>query len=178
MPPGGRASEVRVAPLVGEHWPAIRRIYQAGIDTGQATFETGVRDWQAWCGAHLETGRAVAIDRSGVVGWAALSPVSRRPVYRGVAEVSVYVAEQARGRGVGGELLQYLVETSERAGIWTLQASVFPENEASLALHRAHGFRVVGRRHGIGRLAGVWRDVILTERRSPTVGDGPLPAVD
>lgn len=143
-------------------WPAVRAIYAEGIATGQATFETAAPEWAEWDAAHLPEPRLVARDGP-VIGWAALSPVSRRPAYRGVAEVSVYVAEAARRRGVGGRLMAALIDGA--AGIWTLQASLFPENEASVALHLRHGFRVVGRRERIGQLHGIWRDTLLLERR-------------
>jgi L-amino acid N-acyltransferase YncA len=149
-----------------EAWPAVRVIYAEGIATGNATFETEVPSWEAWNKAHLEQCRLVARTEKRVLGWAALAPVSGRCVYAGVAEVSIYVAALARGRGVGKALLQALIAASEQAGIWTLQAGIFPENEASLRLHRACGFRQVGFRERIGQLAGVWRDVVLMERRS------------
>jgi phosphinothricin acetyltransferase len=151
-------------------WERVRAIYREGIATGHATFETTAPSWEAWNAAHLPNGRLVARDGGAILGWAALSPVSERCVYAGVAEVSVYVAAAARGRGAGRALLMALVAAAEREGLWTLQAGVFPENVASLALHRACGFREVGRRERLGRLNGVWRDVILLERRSPTVG--------
>jgi L-amino acid N-acyltransferase YncA len=153
-----------------EDWPAVRRIYEQGIATGHATFETEAPDWAAWDESHLPDQRMVARMDGEVMGWVALAPVSRRPVYRGVAEVSVYVAEEARGKGIGRALLSGIVETSERAGIWTLQTGIFPENESSLGLHRSLGFRPVGLRERIGRQRGVWRDVILLERRSLSVG--------
>ena len=150
-----------------EHdWEAVAAIYEDGIRARTATFETAVPDWTHWDGAHLAEPRLVAEEDGAVLGWAALSPTSTRPVYAGVAEVSVYVSEDARGRGLGRALLGALVEHSEAAGIWTLQAGVFPDNRASLALHRACGFRTVGIREGIGRLEGAWRDVVLLERRS------------
>ena len=153
-----------------EDWPRVRAIYAEGIATGNATFETEAPSWEAWNAAHLEEGRIVARDASGtLLGWAALTPVSARCVYAGVGDLSVYVAAAARGRGVGRLLLEGLIEASERAGLWTLQAGVFPENVASLALHRACGFREVGRRERIGRMNGVWRDVVLLERRSGVV---------
>lgn len=151
-------------------WSAVRRIYAQGIATGQATFETEVPDREGWDRGHLAEPRLVAREGDEVVGWAALLPTSPRPVYRGVAEVSVYVAEGARGLGVGGALLEALIRAAERAGIWTLQAVVFPENAVSLALHRGAGFREVGRRERIARLGGRWRDTLLLERRSPVVG--------
>ena len=153
-----------------EDWPAVRRIYEQGIATGNATFETEAPDWAAWDESHLPDQRMVARMDGEVMGWVALAPVSRRPVYRGVAEVSVYVAEEARGKGIGRALLSGIVESSERAGIWTLQTGIFPENESSLGLHRSLGFRPVGVRERIGRQRGVWRDVILLERRSLSVG--------
>lgn len=147
-------------------WPAVRAIYQEGIATGQATFETAAPEWEVWDAGHRPDCRLVARQGEQVIGWAALSPVSRRAVYRGVAEVSIYVAETARGRGVGRALLAALIEASEAAGVWTLQASVFSENEASVALHLSWGFRVVGRRERIGLHHGVWRDTLMLERRS------------
>lgn len=151
-------------------WPAVARIYAEGIEGGDATFETEVPGWETWHSGHLARCRLVAEVEGAVVGWAALSPVSLRHVYRGVAEVSVYVASAAQGRGVGSGLLARLVECSETAGIWTLQTAVFPENEGSIALHARHGFRLVGTRERIGNHHGTWRDTVLMERRSPTVG--------
>jgi phosphinothricin acetyltransferase len=162
--------DAHIAPLTAADWPFVRAIYEGGIATGQATFEMAAPDWPAWNAAHRPDCRLVARQNGAIAGWAALSPVSRRPVYAGVAEVSVYVAASARGRGVGRTLLTSLIEASESAGIWTLQASVFPENEASIALHRACGFRVVGRRERVGLHHGVWRDTLILERRSDRVG--------
>ena len=150
-------------------WEEVRSIYLEGILTGNATLETDPRDWTAWDTSHLQYGRLVARETSMVIGWAALSPVSSRSVYAGVAEVSVYVGAAHRGRGIGVALLTALIEESERRGLWTLQAGILPENEASLGLHRRCGFREVGRRERIGKLKGVWRDVVLMERRSTTV---------
>jgi phosphinothricin acetyltransferase len=152
------------------HWDAVRAIFQEGIDGGLATFETAAPEWEAWDAAHRPDCRLVALDRGRVVGWAALSPASRRPAYAGVAEVSVYVARADLGRGVGRRLLETLVHASEEAGVWTLQAVVFPANAASLAAHAAVGFREVGRRERIARLRGVWQDTVLLERRSPRIG--------
>lgn len=151
-------------------WPQGRDIYAQGIATGQATFETEAPSWERWTAAHTPCARLVARSGETVEGWAALSPVSTRAAYAGVAEVSVYVGANYRGRGVGRALLEALVSASEAAGIWTLQASVFPENAATVALHRRCGFRVVGRRVRIGRLAGAWRDTLLLERRSEVAG--------
>ena len=153
-----------------EHWPEVRAIYEEGLATGDATFETEAPEWERWDASHLRACRLVALAGGRVAGWAALSPVSARKVYAGVAEVSVYVAADFRGRGVGCALLEALVRESESAGIWTLQASIFPENVASVALHKACGFREVGRRVRVGRLRGRWRDTILLERRSQAVG--------
>jgi phosphinothricin acetyltransferase len=163
-------AELIVDAMRPEDWPAVRRIYEQGIATGNATFETEAPDWAAWDESHMPDQRMVARMDGEVMGWVALAPVSRRPVYRGVAEVSVYVAEEARGKGIGRALLSGIVESSERTGIWTLQTGIFPENESSLRLHRALGFRPVGVRERIGRQRGVWRDVILLERRSLSVG--------
>ena len=162
-----------VRDLRPEDWPAVRAIYEEGIRGGDATFETEPPSWKRWDAAHPEL-RLVA-ERDGsvagsVAGWAALSPASPRHCYRGVGDVSVYVAEEARGVGVGRELLERLVELSEQAGYWTLTAGVFPENEVSIRLHGACGFREVGVRERLGEARGVWRDVVLLERRSTLVG--------
>lgn len=152
--------------MLPEHWPRVRAIYLQGIVTGNATFEQMAPDWDQWDAAHLASCRIVAVDENATVGWAALSAVSRRPVYAGVAEVSVYVDACARGKGVGKRLLAELVERSEAAGFWTLQAGIFPENVASIELHKRLGFRIVGTRERIGCMNGRWRDVCLLERRS------------
>ena len=153
-------------------WSPVRDIYQQGIDTGFATFETRTPEWEQWDPGHLAIGRLIAEVGETLAGWAALSPVSRREVYRGVAEVSVYVADRFRGQGVGRALLAALVRESEAHGIWTLQAAMFPENQATIRLHRAAGFREVGHREKIGQLHGAWRDTVLYERRSAQVGTG------
>jgi L-amino acid N-acyltransferase YncA len=151
-------------------WEAVRNIYLEGIATGHATFEVSAPSWEQWNTAHLPFARLVARQGDVIVGWAALSPVSQRCVYGGVAEVSVYVVAARRGSGIGQKLLKALIEESEQNGIWTLQAGIFPENQSSLALHRGCGFREVGRRERIGKMKGVWRDTILLERRSKTAG--------
>jgi len=151
-------------------WDAVRAIYLEGIATGDATFELDAPGWAAWDAAHLPAPRLVAVEDGALVGWAVLSGVSDRCVYAGVAEVSIYVATAARGQGVGAALLDALVHASEAAGTWMLQAGIFPENRASLALHARCGFRVVGRRERLGRMAGRWRDVLLLERRSSVAG--------
>jgi len=150
-------------------WPAVRAIYEDGIRSGDATFETEAPAWEAWNAKHPRL-RLVAERDGAVVGWAALSPESPRRCYRGVGGVSVYVGEAARGDGVGRLLLERLVERSEDEGYWTLTAGIFPENEASLRLHRACGFREVGMRERLGESGGVWRDVVLLERRSTRIG--------
>ena len=155
--------------LRSEDWPAVRAIYEEGIRSGDATFETETPSWEMWDAAHPEL-RLVAERDGAVVGWAALSPASARRCYRGVGEVSVYVAEDARGAGLGRALLDELVTRSEQDGYWTLTAGVFPENEASVGLHKACGFREVGVRERLGELNGVWRDVVLLDRRSTLVG--------
>lgn len=151
-------------------WPQVRAIYLAGIATGQATFETDAPTWEVWHAGHLPTPRLVARVGGAVAGWAALSPVSDRCVYGGVAEVSIYVGAEHRGAGLGRALLTALIAGAEQRGLWTLQAGVFPENEASIRLQLACGFREVGRRERIGRRDGVWRDTLLFERRSRVVG--------
>ena len=162
---------MKLHPLTAAHWPAVRAIYEEGIATGNATFETQAPEWDAWDRAHLPHSRLVAVDEAGMVlGWAALSPVPSRCVYGGVAELSIYIAAEARGQGVGRQLLQALITDSEAHGIWTLQAGTFEENSASIGLHTQAGFRVVGHRERIGQHHGVWRNTVQLERRSPTVG--------
>jgi phosphinothricin acetyltransferase len=161
---------LRVERMRAGHWEGVRAVYVEGLATGHATFETEPPDWARWDAAHLPCCRLVALEGARVAGWAALSRVSAREVYAGVAEVSVYVGGDFRGRGVGRALLEALVRESEAEGVWTLQAGVFPENVASVALHRACGFREVGRRERVGRLGGRWRDTLLLERRSKVVG--------
>jgi len=156
--------------LAADDWTAVQAIYLEGIATGNATFETSAPDWEAWDRAHLALCRLVALSGGEIAGWAALSPVSMRRVYSGVAEVSVYVAARARGKGVGRTLMTELVSESERHGIWTLQAGIFPENVASIELHQRMGFRILGTRERVGCMSGVWRDVLLMERRSAAVG--------
>ena len=151
-------------------WEQVRSIYLEGIATGHATFETDAPSWERWNAKHLPVCRIVARSNGIVVGWAALSPVSDRCVYAGVAEVSVYVGEGVRGHGIGYALLSALAETSEKHGIWTLQAGVFPENKASVNVHLRCGFREVGRRERLGKMNGIWRDVVLLERRSKITG--------
>jgi L-amino acid N-acyltransferase YncA len=149
-----------------EDWPEVAAIYAEGIASGTATFETAVPPFAAWDAAHLADHRLVAREGDTVIGWAALSPYSGRAVYGGVAEDTIYVAAHARGRGIGLGLLRRLIESAESAGIWTLQAAMFPENAASIALHERCGFRTVGTRERLAKLHGVWRDVLLMERRS------------
>lgn len=165
-------SAVEIRRLLERDWPRVRAIYVEGIASGLATFEAEApADWLSWASAHLEVGRLVAVDAEGVVGWAALSPVSDRCVYAGVAEVSVYVAEGQQGRGVGTALLASVIAESEENGLWTLQAGIFPENISSVKLHEKVGFRVVGRRERLGKNAnGEWNDVLFLERRSAKVG--------
>ena len=147
-------------------WEQVRSIYLEGIRSGNSTFETDAPSWEKWNEGHLPFARFVMREEEKVLGWAALSPVSKRAVYRGVAEVTVYVTESARGKGIGRVLLEALIAESEKNGIWTLQASIFPENVASVALHLNCGFREVGRRERIGKQNGIWRDTLLFERRS------------
>ena len=161
---------VEIVHMTADHWPTVQEIYRAGIVSGNATFETEVPEWEQWDAKHLEFARLVAIVDGKVKGWAALSPVSTRRVYRGVAENSVYVAPDAQGLGLGRLLLDRLISESETNGVWTLQNSIFPENVASLNLHRSFGFREVGRRERIAQLDGVWRDTIFMERRSTVSG--------
>lgn len=156
--------------MVPPDWPEVRRIFEQGIATQNATFETAAPDWPEWDADHLPAFRLVARLGGKVVGWVALSPVSGRDVYRGVAEVSIYVDEHYRGREIGRALLNAVVEQSEAGGIWTIQGSVFPENAASLELLESVGFRAVGVRERIGQMGGRWRDTVLMERRSDVAG--------
>ena len=159
--------EPRIEAMRDEHAQAVLRIYRAGIDEGDATFETTAPDWSGFCSAHLANHRFVAVEDGTVRGWVAASAVSARAAYAGVIEHSVYVDPAARGLGIGRLLLDALIRSSEAAGIWTIQSGIFPENLASLELHRSAGFREIGRRERIGQQHGRWRDVVLVERRSP-----------
>jgi phosphinothricin acetyltransferase len=161
---------MQIIPMTAIHWPEVKAIYESGIATGNATFQTGAPTWEDWDAAHIKTCRLLAVDNDIILGWAALTPVSGRCVYAGVAEVSVYIGENARGKGIGRQLLDALIRESEQHNFWTLQAGIFPENVASIRLHEACGFRIVGRRERIGQLHGVWRDTMLLERRSSKVG--------
>ncbi len=164
------AQPTSIEPMVEQDWPTVRAIYIEGINTGNATFEKSPPEWASWDAGHLRACRLVARSGDGVLGWAALSPVSSRCAYAGVAEVSVYVARRSRSQGVGTKLLTSLIEASEREGIWTLQAGIFPENVSSVELHKRHGFRIVGTREKFGSMDGRWRDVLLLERRSTVSG--------
>jgi L-amino acid N-acyltransferase YncA len=159
------AADLVLRQLEPGDWPGVERIYAEGIATRMATFETATPSWAAWDAAHLASPRLVALLAGGMVGWAALSPVSRRAAYRGVAEVSVYVAGGARHRGVGRALLASLIERADASGFWTLQATIFAENVPSIRLHEEAGFRLVGRRERIAQLDGRWRDTVVYERR-------------
>jgi L-amino acid N-acyltransferase YncA len=157
---------VKIDQMRASDWEQVRTIYLEGIHSGHSTFETEAPSWEKWDEGHHSFARLVMGDGEAIVGWAALSPVSKREVYRGVAEVTVYVSENARAQGIGRALLEALVQHSERNGIWTLQASIFPENIASVQLHRGCEFREVGRRERIAMLNGVWRDTLMFEKRS------------
>jgi phosphinothricin acetyltransferase len=162
--------DLTIQPMQPADWDAVRAIYAEGIATGNATFETQTPDWAAWDAGHLPDPRLVACMDGQIVGWAALSRVSARQVYRGVAEVSIYIGAAARGHGVGKRLMTALIEASEAAGIWTLQSTILRENTVSIGFHAACGFREVGYRERIGQRDGVWRDTVLMERRSTVVG--------
>ena len=161
---------MQIITLLPSHWNAVKNIYEEGIATGNATFQTEAPSWEEWDKAHAPKPRLVAVENDEVIGWAALTPVSGRCIYAGVGEVSVYVSTQAQGKGIGKQLLQWLISESEKENFWTLQAGIFPENVASISIHTACGFRMVGRRERIGKMKDVWRDTILLERRSNTIG--------
>jgi phosphinothricin acetyltransferase len=163
-------ADITVRPMTADHARAVLSIYQAGLDAGNASFETTAPAWAAFDAARLADHRFVAVDADETVaGWVAVSPTSARAVYAGVVEHSIYVDPAAQGRGAGRLLLDALIASTEAAGIWTIQSGIFPENAASLALHRRAGFRVIGTRERVGRHHGRWRDVVLLERRSPVV---------
>ncbi|MCR8847970.1 GNAT family N-acetyltransferase [Rossellomorea sp. SC111] len=153
-----------------DDWDQVAKIYHEGIATGNATFQNDIPSWEEWDANHIQAGRIVIRLGDSIVGWAAMSPVSSRCVYRGVAEVSVYVSARCAGQGIGSQLLGALIEASEQEGFWTLQSGIFPENRASIKLHEKHGFRIIGHREKIGKMDGVWRDTVLLERRSKIVG--------
>lgn len=166
------ASTIQITAMLPEHAADVLAIYQSGIDEGQATFETTAPSWEAFDAAKLPDHRHVALDADGrVLGWVAARAVSSRCVYAGVVEHSVYVHPDARSRGVGRTLLEALIASTEAAGVWTIESGVFPENAASMALHQRVGFRAVGVRERLGQHHGVWRDVVLLERRSQSIGD-------
>lgn len=160
---------VTIIPMTASHAEAVLRIFQQGMDTGLATFQTQAPSWPEFDSSHLKDLRFVAFSSGEVAGWVALSPVSSRCVYAGVAEISVYVGSAFRGQKIGLGLMKHVIESSEKAGLWTLQSGIFPENEASIALHHACGFRTIGIREKVGQLSGVWRDTALLERRSHSV---------
>lgn len=164
----GIAIEYR--PIVATDYEQVAQIYQQGIATGNATFQQDIPTWEDWDESHLKNCRTVGILDNKIVGWAALTAVSSRCVYAGVAEVSVYVATNYRGLKIGTKLLEYLIEESEASNIWTLQAGIFPENIASIKIHEQLGFRIVGKREKIGKMNGKWRDTLLLERRSVKIG--------
>ena len=161
---------MQIEQLLPKHWPDVSRIYEQGIATGNATFQTKAPAWEQWDASHVHNIRLTAVDGDDIIGWAAISQVSLRPVYSGVGEVSVYVDPAHQGRGVGKLLLKKLIEQSEENGFWTLQAGIFPENIASLKIHQALGFRILGTREKIGKMGDKWRDTVLLERRSDITG--------
>lgn len=162
--------QMKITPMLPIHWEAVKKIYEEGIATGNATFQTSAPTWEEWDAAHVKNSRLLADNNNEALGWAALTAVSGRCVYAGVGEVSVYVADKARGKGIGKALLQALMTESEKNNFWTLQAGIFPENIASIKIHEACGFRIIGTRKRIGQMNGIWRDTVLLERRSDKVG--------
>jgi L-amino acid N-acyltransferase YncA len=161
---------IEIKAMESDHWDEVRRIYEEGLATGNATFQMSAPEWVEWNKSHIQKCRLIALDNGKIFGWAALSPVSDRCVYGGVAEVSVYVSNSARGKGIGKELLRNLIENSESNQFWTLQAGIFPENKASIKIHEENGFRIIGTREKIGKMNGIWRDTLILERRSSRVG--------
>lgn len=161
---------MEIRDLIEQDWDAVKMIYEEGIATGNATFQTSAPSWEEWNTSHLQTCRIVAEENNEIMGWAALTSVSSRCVYAGVAEVSIYVRLEKSGKGIGHALMNRLIALSESEGIWTLQAGIFPENLASIGLHEKAGFRKLGVREKIGRQQGIWRDTVLMERRSRTIG--------
>jgi L-amino acid N-acyltransferase YncA len=161
---------MEIVELTENHWPEVRTIYESGIATGNAHFSMQVPTWDEWDHEHVKSCRLVAVENNEVLGWAALTAMSDRCVFAGVAEVSVYVAENARGKGIGKKLLAELAKQSEENNYWTLEARIFAENSASIKIHEDNGFRMIGKRERIGKLNGVWRDTILLERRSLKMG--------
>ena len=159
-----------ITAMLPKHWPAVKAIYEAGLATGNASFQASAPTWEEWDAAHLKHSRLVGTEGQTIVGWAALTPVSGRCVYAGVAEVSVYIDTANRGKGIGKFLLNELINESEKNGLWTLQAGIFPENTASVQLHEKCGFRFIGTREKIGKMGDRWRDTVLLERRSKIVG--------
>lgn len=159
-------SYMEIVQLLPQHWEDVKKIYKEGIETGHATFQSSIPSWEEWDADHIKDCRLVAKENNEVIGWAGLTPVSGRCIYSGVGEVSVYVKANARGKGVGKNLLRALVKESEANGYWTLQAGIFPENKGSISIHEQAGFRVIGKREKIGKMNGVWRDTMLLERRS------------
>ncbi|SNY44118.1 phosphinothricin acetyltransferase [Arsukibacterium tuosuense] len=158
-----------IRPIQQQDYPQVQSVYQKGIETGNATFQTMVKDWEGWQKSVLPHTGYAAFEGETVMGWVSLSPVSDRCAYKGVAELSIYIAPEYQGKGIGKQLLKFILERAEELGIWTLQAGVFPENIESTRLHTGCGFRVVGTRAKIGKLNGVWRDVTLFERRSSKI---------
>ncbi|MDB4293209.1 GNAT family N-acetyltransferase [Maribacter sp.] len=159
-----------IRPMRPDDWESVSRIYEEGIATGFATFEKTIPSYDSWNTAHMQSCRIVATENNTILGWAALSAVSSRCVYGGVAEVSVYIGGKSRGKGVGKLLMQTLIKASEKEGIWTLQSGIFPENEGSVRLHEKTGFRFIGKRERVGKLDDEWKDNLLFERRSKTIG--------
>ncbi|MGI9551336.1 MAG: GNAT family N-acetyltransferase [Aurantibacter sp.] len=166
----GSKTDITIKPMELSDWASISQIYVEGIATGFATFEKEIPSFEAWDSAHMKCCRLVAVKDSGVLGWAALSPVSSRCVYGGIGEVSVYVGKNSRGMGIGKLLMDALIQESEKEGLWTLQSGIFPENQGSIKLHEQVGFRFIGKRERVGKLDGVWKDNLLFERRSKIVG--------
>jgi L-amino acid N-acyltransferase YncA len=163
-------NDITIRTMLATDWESVANIYKQGIDTGMATFETKVPTFEMWDKAHLSYCRFVAESTTEIIGWVALSPVSNRCVYGGIAEISVYISENSRGKGLGKLLIEHVISASEQEGIWTLQSGIFPTNYGSIKIHEAAGFRMIGKRERVGKLHGQWVDNVLFERRSSIVG--------
>ena len=161
---------MRIIPLTNELWPQVKAIYESGVATGNASFSKKAPEWDEWDKSHIKNCRLIAADESDVLGWAALTAISDQCTFEGVAEISIYIAENSRGKGIGKKLLATIIIESEKNNFWTLESRIFPENLSSIKIHVENGFRIIGSRERIAKLNGIWRDTLLLERRSTKIG--------